>query len=64
MCSYTMFHTMPRHLFVNVQAIMSLQIEDCCHLGCDTVSSIRSVDMFQMIVLSPVSLVLQESNAA
>jgi len=59
-----MFHTMARHLFVNVQAIMTVQIEGCCHLGCDTPSSIRSVAVFQMIVLPPVSLVLQDPNAA
>jgi len=64
MCSYTMFHTVLRHLFVNLQAIMTLQIEDCCHLGCDTASFIRSVDVFQMIVLPPVSLVLQDPDAA
>jgi hypothetical protein len=58
-----MFHTMPRHLFVNVQAIMTLQIEDNCHLGCDTASSIRSVAVFQMIVLPSMSLVLQDPDA-
>jgi hypothetical protein len=59
-----MFHTMLRHLFVNVQEIMTLQIEDCCHLGCDTASPIRSVAVFQMIVLPPVTLVLQDPDAA
>ena len=63
-CAATLCHTMPRHLFVHVQAIMTSQIDDCCRLECDTASSIRGVAVFQMIVLPPVSLVLQDPDTA